>query len=308
MPKITPAEFSKIIGEKLGGIAYQFVKESNFEFEEILQKDLDDIVIKISNDIVQLLPDSGRSRKKDWENGWAENENSFHLSKDITTLIPKYFGKFQLVRWGGRLVRTISDNFEYKMLEAIELHEFQKYLSKFEKIIELGCGTGHNMFRARKVNGTAELIGLDWATTSQSILYSLNESGKLFCQGANFDFLSPACDENFENAAVYSIAALEQIGKSHNKLLDFLISKSPKLCLHLEPLIELMDENESVLDRLCADYCRKRNYLSNFLSSLRKLENEGKIEILDVKRNYIGSLYIEGYSLVAWRPTQKGIK
>ena len=305
MPKITSEDFSRVIGEDLSEIAQQFVENSNLEFEEISEEESKKIIKAIYDELDRRLPASGESRKGDWENGWSENEENFSLKKDVLALIPRYFGKFQIVRWDKKLVRAVSDNFEYKMLEAIELHEFQKYLSKFQKIVELGCGTGHNLLRARKVNDKAELIGLDWTTTSQSILSKLNESGTLACRGINFNFFSPSCDLDFKDSAVYSIAALEQIGNSHDRLLEFLIKKFPAICLHLEPIVELMDEKGSSLDKLCSDYCKKRNYLSNFLNRLYDLEKEGLIEVLEVRRNYIGSLYIEGYSLVAWRPTRR---
>jgi hypothetical protein len=305
MLRISSADFSRVIGEELADVAKKFVEDSNFEFEELSKDETAIIAKKISDEINGNLPVSGKGRKNDWEKGWSENEDKLSETDELSSLIPRYFGKYQIVRWDGKLIKAISSGFEYKMLQAIELHEFQKYLPKFERVIELGCGTGHNLFRARSVNDSAELIGLDWATSSQSILSKLNESGKLSCCGYNFDFFAPASDLSFKESAVYSISALEQIGNSHEKLIQFLIDKAPAVCLHLEPLVELMDEENSTLDKLCADYCRKRNYLSNFLNRLRDLEKEGVIEILEVRRNYIGSLYIEGYSLVAWRPIRR---
>jgi hypothetical protein len=69
----------------------------------------------------------------------------------------------------------------------------------------------------------------------------------------------------------------------------------------MEPLVELYDE-QRLVDYLAIKFHRKRGYLEGFLTSLRKLQAEGRIEILEQRRFYFGSIYHEGYSYVAWRP------
>jgi hypothetical protein len=63
----------------------------------------------------------------------------------------------------------------------------------------------------------------------------------------------------------------------------------------------MLDENVLV-DHLSIQYFKKRNYLDGFLDGLRKLETEGKVNIIDTKRSHIGSLFIEGYSIIVWEP------
>ena len=58
----------------------------------------------------------------------------------------------------------------------------------------------------------------------------------------------------------------------------------------------------NLVDYLSILYFKKRNYLSGFLLKLRELEEAGKIKIHMAKRTFIGSLYIEGYSVIAWSP------
>ena len=73
------------------------------------------------------------------------------------------------------------------------------------------------------------------------------------------------------------------------------------MCIHIEPIEELLDKN-ILLDYLSIKYFEKRNYLSGFLSGLKKLEKQNKIKILKADRNNIGSLFIEGYSIIVWQP------
>ena len=116
-----------------------------------------------------------------------------------------------------------------------------------------------------------------------------------------FDFFNPNNNVNIQdNSVVFTFAALEQIGDKHEKFVNFLIDKKPSICIHLEPITEVLDSNDK-LQNLSIKYIQKRNYLSNFYSSLINLEKEQKIEIIDADRTTIGSYFIEGYSLIVWK-------
>lgn len=78
------------------------------------------------------------------------------------------------------------------------------------------------------------------------------------------------------------------------------MDKNPQICIHLEPITELLDSDNRLQD-LSIKYINKRNYLRNFYTSLKKLHDDNKIEIIDAKRTTFGSFLLEGYSLVAWR-------
>ena len=51
-----------------------------------------------------------------------------------------------------------------------------------------------------------------------------------------------------------------------------------------------------------AKKAEKRRYLSGFLPYLENLEQQGRLEIIKKQRIYYGSFFIEGHSLVVWRP------
>ena len=62
-------------------------------------------------------------------------------------------------------------------------------------------------------------------------------------------------------------------------------------------------DNTELLQYLTIEYFNKRKYLKEYITKLRKLEEQGKISIHDVIRTGIGSLFIEGYSVIVWSPT-----
>lgn len=97
------------------------------------------------------------------------------------------------------------------------------------------------------------------------------------------------------------MCALEQVGLRHRAFVDYLLGQQPAICVHMEPLLELYDEN-CLIDHLAVRYHCKRGYLTGFLAYLRELADAGRIRIIDTRRMYFGSLYHEGYSFVVWQP------
>jgi len=98
-----------------------------------------------------------------------------------------------------------------------------------------------------------------------------------------------------------TVAALEQTGANFIEFVNYLLAKRPSMVLNVEPIGELLDEND-LLDFLSLEYFKKRNYLAGYLDYLRKLETQGKIQIVDTRRTFIGSMFIDGYSVCAWKP------
>lgn len=301
---LNPADFEKMFGEKLNSYVKNKIRKYNFVFREIAPEQRDGYIKKI---VSALLSDyivyAGKHRLKHWEKGWGQNFDELNDKTEIKSITPHYFGKYDVVRINQRLVRPLKKNFEQNSLSVIQDWLFDKYLRKSENIYEFGCGTGHNLFRARAVNRRANIWGLDWATSSQKIIRKLAREGfdkKLFAK--KFDFFNP--DKNFKlgkNSAVYTIAALEQTGLNYKKFIDYLLINKPEICIHVEPIAELLDEN-NLLDYLSIKYFQKRKYLSGFLDYLKELRGRKKIKIIKAQRSFIGSLFIDGYSIIVWQP------
>ena len=102
-------------------------------------------------------------------------------------------------------------------------------------------------------------------------------------------------------SAVITIHALEQLGRAYEKLLGWLLSSRPGLVINYEPVQEFYAE-DNLLDYLALMYSRKRGYLTGLLTALRRLEGQGRIEILGAWRPYLGGVIHEA-SLIIWRPT-----
>lgn len=303
--KITFSDFEEAWGEKLSDYVKNKINEYDFRYAHLSQGERDQWLFLFIKTLFesQSVVRAGKHRYSQWEVGWDENLKLFLSTKNLEDLSPRYFGKYNVVRWKSEFIKPLNKNFERNSLSVIQDWLFDKYLRNVGSIYEFGCGTGHNLFRAQEVNPSANLCGLDWAEASKNIVETLRKENFLpKAKGRVFNFFEPDDDFHLDkNSAVYTIAALEQTGSDFKKFIDYLIREKPLFCVHIEPIAELLDDAK-LLDYLSIKYFEKRNYLSGFLTYLRELEKMGKIKIHQAQRTNIGSLFIEGYSVVAWSP------
>ena len=252
------------------------------------KKEEDQVVIKILDTLLDSsIPFSGEHRKQQWEKGWGENLKTGDLT-------PKYF-KYNIFRKNQRFITSDVKGFEQKMLHSIVDEMYWKYLYNSKDIYEFGCGTGHNLKHLSKLS-KAKLHGFDWTTSSNKIIKGLGFDSK------NFDFFEPDFSIGLqEDSAVITVAALEQTGTRFERFLWYIRRNKPKVVVHIEPIPELLDPT-NLLDYLSIKYMEKRKYLKGYLDTLRILEKQGKIKIHEARRSGIGSLYIDGYSIIAWSP------
>lgn len=298
-------DFEGVLGEKLSSFVAERIRSYSFQYAEFSPDENDELLIKIVQGLLDPnLVRAGNHRLDQWETGWGENLDSIVRNpRDIDLIMPKYFNKYGAIRWNGKFIRPVSAHFEYLSLAVIQDWLFDQYLRDADTIYEFGCGTGHNLLRAREFNRSATLWGLDWATASQQIISLLAQNGvDADIHGQHFDYFNP--DESFRlepDSIIYTVASLEQVGAHWNKFIEYILRNKPRLCVHIEPISELLDPNK-ILDFLSIEYFKKRNYLKGFLYGLRQLETEGKVQLHRAQRTHIGSLFIEGYSVIVWSP------
>lgn len=302
-------DFEGVFGEKLSPYVAERIRKYSFEYAEFSLEENEALLKKIVETLLDPhLMQSGEHRLDQWENGWSENLRSIQSDpKNRDLIIPKYFSKYGAIRWNGRFIRPVSEQFEYRSLAVILDWVFDQYARDTDAIYEFGCGPGYNLLRAREVNSKASLWGLDWAKASQEIIEQLSAASvDLDIHARNFDYFNP--DQSFKLAPqslVFTVASLEQVGVRWDRFVGYILRNRPKLCVHIEPIAELLDPGKFI-DYLSVEYFRKRKYLHGFLDGLRQLEKEGKVRIHRAQRTSIGSLFIEGYSVVVWSPVVSG--
>ena len=302
--RLEPIDFAEAFGETPDPYVSERIKNYPFVYREVSREERDNCLLKA----VQALLDpdvtrAGDQRYGQWEDGWGANLNQLKQPFDFSAIVPGYFGKHKMLRWRQEYIEPMDSQFQYSAHVVLQDWLFNKYFRDMDTVYEFGCGTGHNLFRVRDVNQKAALWGLDWTIASQKILKWLKQNGvDANINGYRFDLSKPDHSFHLEpDAGVYTVAALEQIGRRFIPFLSYLIKNRPKLCIHIEPIAELLDEN-NLMDYLSIQYFKRRQYLDGFLTSLRQMETEGKVRIHLARRTFIGSLFIEGYAVVVWSP------
>lgn len=307
MEQIKIFDLEKAWGEKLSPFIKEKISKFDLKYRNLTKQERDEAIKKI---IDFLLADfvvfAGEHRYDQWEKGWSENLNDFKKTGKIASIIPRYFGKYPINRFCQEFIYALNKNFEVEMLSVLQYWIFEKYLKNFPTVYEFGCGTGHNLLRLREVNKEATLWGLDWAKSSQKIIAGISKVlGDKKLKAHHFDYFHP--DKNFKldkNGAVFTFASLEQTGKKYKKFVNYIIKNKPNLCVHIEPTGETLDPN-FLLDFLSIKYFKKRKYVDGFVDYLKKLEKKNKVKIHNVQRSYIGSFFIDGYSIIVWSPKSR---
>jgi hypothetical protein len=115
-----------------------------------------------------------------------------------------------------------------------------------------------------------------------------------------FDMFLP--DLNFSlkpNSAVVTVASLEQLGTGFEKFVHYVVEQKPDIVVHIEPFQDLLNP-DNLLDYLSLQYMKKRNYIDGYV---QYLQSSGKAEIIMYERSYIGSLFVDGYTILVWQPS-----
>lgn len=242
-------------------------------------------------------------RKEVWQNGWQENLDAFIESNyNLNTLTPKFFRSNQPVRFRQQYVLPHKQEFELKFFCIFRQWLFKTYLSDVSKIYEFGCGTGFNLVALAKLFPSIYLWGSDFVQSSCDLVDKIAKAYQINLKGYLFDMIKPNIQFIIrENSAVFTIGAIEQLGGKFYDFIDYLIQNKPKIVIHCEPVLELYDTT-ILEDYLAYMFQKKRGYTIGLLPHLKKLENQGRIRIEKIQRLYFGSLFMEGYNLMVWRP------
>jgi hypothetical protein len=245
---------------------------------------------------------SGEHRKGDWIKGWNEVLQDFKTTNgDLKTLAPKYWHGDRPLRYLGNYIISNSNSFERDFVDVFRHWLYQKYFTDYKNVYEFGCGTGYDLTVMARLFPGKRFFGLDWVPQSQELLTSIAAKYGWPITGHNFDFFHP--DNTLKilpESTIYTSSALEQLGSNFEPFLDYLFKQKPELCINVECIAEYYDENR-LFDYVALKYHKTRNYLNGFLTRLRQLEKEKKIDIIATRRTGFGSQYHEGLMYVIWK-------
>jgi hypothetical protein len=274
---------------------FRYKRLEGSERDEVIRR----IIIRIESGELWV---SGEDKKHVWEKGWSENLEEYEKTKDVFNLMPKFLQAKKVLRLGRGYIEPANQNFEFDIIDIYRRWVFQKYLSDVQAVYEFGCGSCQHLPVLVELFPDKEIHGLDWADASKKIIDTLVHDKGWKIKGHTFNLFSPDYSLSLsKDSGVITLGTMEQTGKNFEPFLQFLLSKGPNIVCHIESMMELYDEN-NLCDCLAKIYDRKRNYLDGYLNRLRALEKERRIDIIEMRRVYFGSMFHDSYSLAVWRP------
>lgn len=305
--RLTSRDFRELLGIGDGHwpeTCEAFVNSGDFDYDMPDANTRDSIILSILKHLDSDRPTRvGEQRADIWESCWAENLRRFvGANHDPDKLLPDFIRAGQPVRLRQQYVIPRTPGFEAAFLKVCRAYLFDRFFQETSSVYEFGCGSGFNLVALAKQFPGKQLFGLDWSKSSNETVNLLRSNLGIDITGRSFDFFSPDPSLKLnQGSGVLTMCALEQVGPRHETFINFVLQRKPQICVHMEPLLDLYDE-DNLVDYLAIRYHKKREYLSGLLPYLKNLALSGKIEILETRRMLFGSLYHEGYSFVAWRP------
>ncbi len=274
----------------------------DFSYRRLRQDERDAVILGILKKL-DSFTQVGAHRHGIWTDAWGELARRYYESGgDLAMLDPPFMGATPTLRINGDYAIPHIPQFETHWFRVLRRWIFKTYLTDVKRVAEFGCGSGFNLVTLAQMQPDAELIGLDWAQPVVDLMDDIGRRHDFRLTGRRFDFFNPDPDFRFgAGDTAMTFCALEQTGERYTIFLDWLMSRAPDLVVSMEPALEFYDET-SLFDHLTIRYHTGRKYLNGYYSAVRKLEAEGRVEILKQKRLGFGSLYHEGYSLLIWRP------
>ena len=304
--KLKIADFEKIFDDDFSNLNNTTKHISNYDFSYSLpsfsHRDnlLLEVVKKIEND-KQIIGDEGR--KDVWFKGWQENYEEYKKTNNLDAIRPKFIRDKMPLRFNQEYIIPEVNDFEKNFNIVIQSYIYERYLRSFKNIYEFGCGSGFNLSSMvnMDISKSTRFFGTDFVQSSVDTINLIAKNTKANLSAKLFNMINPDYDYDFnQDSALFTFGAIEQLASKHGEFVDFLLQKKPNICLHVEPTIELYEE-DNLVDYLAIQFHKKRGYTQGFLTDLLELEKEKKIKIDKVHRLRFGSFFLEGYSLIVWR-------
>ena len=294
--KLTLKEILDLIGfdeNDINKYCVDFFNSCDFSYE-IISNTSDEFF-----EIVKFLDSDNRRIDENnlliWEKSWKRNLRSFDV-------IPGHYDKKFTYNLNGEFVRFNDQNAELNFIKFLSICLFTKYFNGTDNIYEFGSGSGFNLITLSDIFPDKKLFGLDFSKNAIKIVNKVSEMNKLKIESLYFDIINP---DNLlklkTNSAVFTVFSLEQVSNKFYDFILFLLKRKPKICIHIEPIVELLDEN-IFLDYLSKRFHIQRNYLNGLLPFLQILKKLNYIEILKVKRvKFKRALYTECINYIVWK-------
>ncbi len=204
----------------------------------------------------------------------------------------------------GDLLRISSR--EYLKYRTSKLEKIlAKYSESSQKLIEIGCGAGRNLFALAQTNRWLHLEGVELSPNGREVIKQVSiHFNKSNIRATYIDLL----DLNTEGYAllrgevVFSFYCLEQLPADTRQVMLNLCASGVRRVIHIEPTPELFNWT-SLKDLATITYIWRQDYQRTIIQTARELEREGLIRLIAINRANFAPTAQNDPTLLVWEPT-----
>ena len=307
MKKISIEKIAELFGTEVQGLGEycrNFYKTLDMNYEVIegdeKEKLLLDIFKKIDNDKQKV---GAPERTQVWYDGWKEQLDSFQKNKSKNSVVPQFIRPGKVIRFDKQFIKPNNENFERDYAKLLQFYIYHKVLTKdIKNVYEFGAGSGFNLINLMEYNSDLKLYGSDFVQSSVDLINKMGEHCNTDLEAQVFNMIEPNYDYEIKpDSCIFTHGAIEQLAGQVKNIINFFVFKKPKICFHIEPTVEFYDD-DSLFDYTQIKFHKKRGYTVGLVPYLFELQKENKIKIIECRRLFFGSKFMEGYNLVIWEP------
>ena len=298
---LTHKDFADFFGvDQLDSQTAQSIDQGSFGYRQLPESERDSVILTVLQALESGQFDTvSEQRRSLWERNWSSALQRFTEEQHLDAIVPPFFKPITWFRLYQNYVAAVDPRIELDFLTVLRTWIHHQFLQDCHTIYEFGAGSAYHLVQLHRIAKQHRLVGLDWSESAVRLTNEIAERYQLPLSGQLFDLYQPShLDINSRDAAL-TVCSLEQVGSRFEPFVDWLVDRRPRVCVHVEPIVDYYDPGQ-LPDQLAIRYHRSRGYLSGFVDHLNRLESRGRIKILHQRRVPFGSLFHEGYSIVAW--------
>jgi len=191
-----------------------------------------------------------------------------------------------------------------KMLLARYHIYLKEYIKDSSALIEMGAGYGSMILNLLSEKDFSQCNGgaYEYTHSGFRLLKVLAENNGIDMSLGYCDFRELDCSGDVieDGALIYTSYSAHYVPYLSDNFVDFFNRFSPSVVVHFEPIYEFCDD--SLYGLMCKRYIELNDYNRNLYSLLKKSEEDGRIEIVQIERQCIGINALLPISVIAWKP------
>jgi hypothetical protein len=171
-------------------------------------------------------------------------------------------------------------------------------------LVELGCGQGVNLFSLACDPYWTKLTGLDISNSAleagRQAAAHFRLSGRITFQPLDLLAADHPSWPVLRGATVFTYYCFEQLKRGLRGAVDNVLAAAPARVIHFEVTPELWGLGP--FDLVNRAYIWSQDYQASLLTSLRALERERRLRVVDVRRLFYAPGPRNDASLICWEP------